>query len=226
MKQVSIKAELRKISGTSANNKLKTTGRIPAILYGQSKESTMLSLAKVEFENIFKKNNKRAIYSVNFNNGAKDIIKNTLIKDVQYDPVKMRLLHVDFYEFDEHKKIRTMVPVTTHGTPIGLKKGGILTHIKGQIEIECLPINIPDRFDIDVTELDVHHAIRIADIKFAPEIHLVSDPHDVLVTVSVPRAEEAAVATTAEGVPVEGAAAPAEPEVIAKGKAAKGEKEE
>ncbi|OQA74288.1 MAG: 50S ribosomal protein L25 [bacterium ADurb.Bin243] len=220
MKQVSIKAEVRKSAGTSANNKLKTKGRIPAVLYGQGKESTMLTLTKLDFENIFRKNNKRAIYSVNFNDGAKDVIKNTLIKDIQYDPIKMRIMHVDFYEYDEHKKIRTMVPVITHGTPIGLKKGGILTHIKDQIEIDCLPINIPDHFEIDVTGLDLHHAIRVGDIKVAPEVHVISDPHDVLVTVATPRVEEEAAAAVAEG-----AAETAEPEVIAKGKAAKEEKE-
>ncbi len=220
MKQVTINAEVRKSAGTSATNKLKTKGRIPAILYGQSKESTMLTLTKLDFENIYRKNMKRAIYSVNFNDGAKDIVKNTLIKDIQYDPIKLRVTHVDFYEFDEHKKIRTMVPVVTHGTPIGLKKGGVLTHIKDQIEIDCLPINIPDHFSIDVTSLDLHHAVRVADIKAAAEIHIISDPHDVLVTVSAPRTEEETPG--AEGAAVAGAA---EPEVVAKGKAAKEEKE-
>ncbi len=220
MKQVTISAEVRKSAGTSATNKLKTKGRIPAILYGRDKESTMLTLTKLDFENIYRKNMKRAIYSVNFNDGAKDIVKNTLIKDIQYDPIKLRVTHVDFYEFDEHKKIRTMVPVASHGTPIGLKKGGVLTHIKDQIEVECLPIHIPDHFSIDVTSLDLHHSVRISDIKVAAEIHVISDPHDVLVTVSAPRTEE-------ETPGAEGAAAPgaAEPEVIAKGKAAKEEKE-
>ncbi len=220
MKQVSINAEVRKSAGTSANNKLKTKGRIPAILYGQGKESTMLTLTKLDFENVFRKNMKRAIYTVNFNDGSKSIVKNTLIKDIQYDPIKSRVTHVDFYEFDEHKKIRTMVPVVTHGTPIGLKKGGILTHIKDQIEIDCLPIHIPDHFSIDVTSLDLHHTVRVGDIKTAAEVHVISDPHDVLVTVSAPRTEEETSAS-AEGA----AETSAEPEVIAKGKAAKEEKE-
>lgn len=220
MKQVTIKAEVRKSAGTSASNKLKAKGRIPAILYGQGKESTMLALTKLDFENVYRKNMKRAIYSVNFNDGAKDVVKNTLIKDIQYDPVKLRVTHVDFYEFDEHKKIRTMVPVVTCGTPIGLKKGGILTHIKDQIEIDCLPIHIPDHFSVDVTSLDVHHTVRVSDIKAAAEIHIISDPHDVLVTVSAPRNEEET--PSAEGA---AAAGTPEPEVITKGKAAKEEKE-
>ena len=225
MKQVSIKAEVRKSAGTSANNKLKTKGRIPAILYGQGKESTMLTLTKLDFENVFKKNNKRAIYAVNFNDGAKDIVKNTLIKDIQYDPIKMRITHVDFYEYDEHKKIRTRVPVLTHGTPIGLKKGGILTHIKDQVEIDCLPINIPDHFEVDVTNLDVHHSIRVSDLTVTKDIHVISDPHDVLVTVSMPRIEEEKPAAEGEAVAAAVAGEPAQPEVIAKGKAAKEEKE-
>lgn len=224
MKQVSINAEVRKSAGTSANNKLKTKGRIPAILYGQGKDTTMLTLGKLDFENVFKKNNKRAIYSVNFNDGAKNVVKNTLIKDIQYDPIKLRIMHVDFYEYDEHKKIRTMVPVITHGTPIGLKKGGILTHIKDQVEIDCLPINIPDHFEIDVTSLDVHHTVRISDLAIPKDVHVISDPHDVLVTVSLPRIEEEKAAGEGEAAAATGEQS-AEPEVIAKGKAAKEEKE-
>lgn len=218
MKQVSVSASLRKEAGKSANHKLRAANQIPAIVYGPGKQNVMLSLPKIEFENVYKKNAMRAIYKLKFNENGKETIKTTLIKDIQYDPVKFKIMHVDFYEFDENKKIRSMVPIVTHGTPIGLKKGGILTHVKDQIEVECLPANLPEHLEIDVTNLDIHHSIRVSDLKVPDTIHIVSDPHDVIVTVASQHLEET---STAEAV----AEQPAEPEVIAKGKAAK-EKEE
>jgi len=222
MKQISIKADIRTGTGTSAINKIKTKGIIPAVLYGKGKGSTSLSLQKMEFENTFRKNRMRAIYSINIEENGKNVVRNTLIKDIQYDPIKTRIIHVDFYEYDEHKKIRTMVPVITTGTPIGCKNGGILTHNKSQIEIDCLPINIPEHFELDVTNLNVHDALRISDIHVGSEIHIHGDPHDVLVTVAMPQAEEVPVAAEgAEGAEAAAGTTPGQPEVIAKGKAAK-----
>lgn len=226
MKQVSIKAEVRRGTGTSAMNKIRKQGVIPAILYGLGKEALPLSLGKEEFELTFKRNKFRAIYSINVSDGAKQVVKNTLIKDVQYDPIKTRLTHVDFYEYDEHKKIKTMVPVIAQGTPIGCKTGGILTHIKDQVEVECLPIHIPEHFLVDVSALDVHQAVRVSDLKIPAEVHLHGDPHDILFNVTLPKAEEVPAAATAEGeVAAEGAAGAEgakEPEVIQ----TKGKKEE
>lgn len=221
MKQVSIKADVRKTSGTSAINKLKPKGIIPAVVYG--KQNINLSLPRMDFENTFRKFNMRAIYALTINNEGKNEVRNTLIKDIQYDPVKTRINHIDFYEFDEHKKIRTMVPVVTHGTPIGLKAGGILTHVKSQVEVECLPIHIPEHFELDVTNLNVHDALRISDIHCAKEVHIHGDPHDVVVNVAMPKIEEVPVAGAegAEGAVAAAPGTPAEPEVMAKGKAAK-----
>jgi len=221
MKQVSIKAEVRRGTGTSAMNKIRKNGvLIPAVVYGLGKEALSLSLTKEEFELTFKRNKFRAIYSINISDGTKQVIKNTLIKDVQYDPIKTRLTHVDFYEYDEHKKIKTMVPVVAQGIPIGCKTGGILTHIKEQVEVECLPIHIPEHFVVDVTNLDVHQAVRLSDLKIPAEVHLHGDPHDILFNVTLPKAEEVPVAA-AEGAVVEGAEGK-EPEVIQ----TKGKKEE
>ncbi|MEZ7893244.1 MAG: 50S ribosomal protein L25 [Candidatus Wallbacteria bacterium] len=213
MKQVTLKAEIRKTTGTGAINKIKSEGLIPAVVYGKGKDATSLVLKKAEFEQTFKKNNVRAIYKLDVVDGTNQIVKNTLIKEVQHDPIKLRVIHVDFYEYDEHKKIRTMIPVITKGTPIGLKSGGILTHVKSQIEVECLPIDIPEHVIVDVTNLDVHDSVRVTDIHFEKAIHVIDDPHDVVISIAATKAEEAAAATEET--------AAAEPEVMAKGKAAK-----
>jgi large subunit ribosomal protein L25 len=138
-----------------------------------------------------------------------------LVKEYQRDPVTQALLHADFYQLAMDKAIVVTVPVSLRGEARGVKVGGgLLDFITREVEVECLPADIPEHIDVDVSNLDVHGSIRLRDVATDAKWKLITDGDTMLVHVVVPKAEEAAVAAT-EAAP---AAAGSEPEVIKKGK--------
>ena len=146
-----------------------------------------------------------------------------MVKEYQLDPVTHHLLHADFYQLAMDKVIVVSVPIVVRGEPMGVKQqGGLLDFVTRDIQVECLPTDIPEHIEIDVTELMLHQAIRLRDLPENPKWKVVSEPDTMLVHVVMPKAEESA-ATTAEAEAVAAPAAPAEPEVIKKGKTEKEE---
>ena len=139
-----------------------------------------------------------------------------LVKDYQLDPVTHQVLHADFYRVAMDKHAQVTIPIVVKGEPKGVKQqGGVLEFIRREIEIECLPADIPEHIDVDVSELMLHQGIRVRDVATNPKWKPVSDPDMMLVHVIMPKAEEvAAPADAAAAAP----ATPAEPEVIKKGK--------
>ena len=138
-----------------------------------------------------------------------------MIVDWQIDPIKDTLLHVDLKRIDLTKRITVKVPVITHGEPKGVKlQGGMLEIVTREIEIECLPDEIPEHFDVDVTELMIGQSMRAGDIPLSGSMKLVSPADTVIAHVVALKAEEAAAAETV----AEAATPAAEPEVIKKGK--------
>jgi large subunit ribosomal protein L25 len=141
-----------------------------------------------------------------------------MLREYQLDPVTHHLLHADFYELAMDKAITVTVPVQVNGEPKGVKQqGGLLDFVTREIEVECLPTDIPEHIDIDVTELMLHQAIRVRDLPEHPKWKAVSDGDTMLVHIVMPKVEEEPVAATAEAAAA-APAAPAEPEVIKKGK--------
>jgi large subunit ribosomal protein L25 len=142
-----------------------------------------------------------------------------MLREYQLDPVTHHLLHADFYELSMDKAITVTVLVQVKGEPKGVKQqGGLLDFVSREIEVECLPTDIPEHIDIDVSELMLHQAIRVRDLPEHPKWKAVSDPDTMLVHVVVPKVEEEPVAATADAAAAAAPAAPAEPEVIKKGK--------
>ena len=147
-----------------------------------------------------------------------------LVKAYQIDPITSKLLHADFYRIAMDKLLTVTVPVVTKGEPKGVKQqGGILDIVHREVEIECLPADIPDHIEIDVTELMLGDAIRFRDVATSPTWKPVTEPEIMLVHVVAPRAVVEPVAADAAAVATPAAAA--EPEVIKKGKIEKEEKE-
>jgi large subunit ribosomal protein L25 len=146
-----------------------------------------------------------------------------LVKEYQLDPVTHEVLHADFYRVAMDRVIRVTIPVVVKGEPKGVKQqGGVLEFIRREIEIECLPGDIPENVEVTVDELMLHQGIRVRELAANPKWTPVSDPDMMLVHVIMPKAEEvAAPADAAAAAP----AAPAEPEVIKKGKKEEAEEE-
>lgn len=214
--EMTVPADKRDSRGKNEAYRLRVKGLAPAVMYGSGQEALALS---VDPKRILKILHSRAGHNTIFNVAVQDgETTPVMIVDWQLDPVKENLLHVDFKRIDLAKRLRVSVPIRTQGDALGVKQdGGLLEIITREIEIECLPNEIPEHFTIDVTELRMGQARRASEVPMSGSMILLSPPESVLAHVVALRAEEEPAA--AEAVVAEGEAAPAaEPEVIKKGK--------
>ncbi len=211
MERMSITVEKREEQGKKAARSMRRTGMIPAVLYREGRSQSIKVSRKEITRLINTMSGEQIIVDLQFDDGVKKL---ALLKDYQVDPVKGELLHSDFFEVLLTEKIRVTVHIKALGEPIGVKRdGGILQHTLRVVEIECLPDELPDMVEVDISNLEVGQSIHVSDLKFDEGIKVLTDPGDVIVTVTAPIViEEAAPAV------VEVAAEAAEPEIIKKGK--------
>ncbi len=146
-----------------------------------------------------------------------------MVKEYQLDPITHHLLHADFYQLAMDKAITVTVPIVVKGEPKGVKlQGGLLDFVTRDIQVQCLPTEIPEHIDVDVSEMMLHESIRVRELAVDPKWKAVTDGETMLVHVVMPKAEESATAAATE---VAAPAAAAEPEVIKKGKTDEKEEE-
>jgi large subunit ribosomal protein L25 len=219
-----LEAQKRDGRGKNEARRLRAAGRIPAVVYGARKEGQLPEGVPVAVDP------KEVLRILHSESGANTLINlkldsgesRVMVRDYQLDPVTHKLLHADFYQLAMDKAITVAVPVVIKGEPVGVKQqGGLLDFVTRDIQVQCLPTDIPEHIDVDVTELALHQSIRVKDLATNPKWKAVTDGETMLVHVVVPKAEEAAAtATVAEGAaaPAAAAATSAEPEVIKKGK--------
>jgi len=214
-KDIAISAEPRVLRGKNEARRLRARGLVPAVLYGAYKPSVSLAVNPREITRIL---HSKSGHNTIFNVGLGEETTPAMIVDWQFDPVKDNLLHVDLKRIDLSKRIRVSVPVLTQGDPKGVKQqGGLLELVTREIEIECLPDEIPEHFVMDVTELMIGQNLRAGGIPLTGSMKLMSSPDSVIAHVILLRAEAAPAAATAEAEAAPAAPA-AEPEVIKKGK--------
>ena len=214
MQQIVVEATLREERGKNAARRIRRSGQVPAVLYGGSGESVAVAVNVKAVASVLRsESGHNTIFTVKLPSGE----QKAMLKDWQVDPVKGSLLHVDMLRVAMDVRMRVKVPVHTFGEPQGVKlQGGIFEMVTREVEIECLPTEIPGEFKVDVTELMIGKQLRVADLPLdLQKMKLVTDPQRVIAHVVALREEEeekpaeAAVATEA---------VPAEPEVIKKGK--------
>jgi large subunit ribosomal protein L25 len=213
MEQIIVEAVPRETRGKNAARRVRLTGQLPAVLYGGKGASQALEVNAKQVAAILRSaSGHNTIFKVKI----KDIEETAIVKDWLVDPVKGHLLHVDLMRIAMDVRMRAKVPVHTFGEAQGVKlQGGIFEMVTREVEIECLPSEIPTEFRLDISELMIGTQLRASDIKLDPEkIKLVTDPLRVLAHVVALRVEEE---KPAEAVAAE-AAVPAEPELIKKGK--------
>jgi large subunit ribosomal protein L25 len=217
-----VKSEKRQGLGTNAARRLRAQGFVPAVLYGESLETTPLVLSKKDIVQILRlESGENTIFKVAVEGGAYD----AMIKELQVDPASDELLHVDLIRISMDKPIRVTVPVIHRGEPIGVKtEGGFIDFVTREVEVECLPRDIPESLGIDISELHVNQSIKIESMAVPAGVRVISDPATVLVLVSLPHKEEEFPGEKPEGEVA--AEEPKEPEVIKKERAEKGETEE
>ena len=212
-KDLTVAAETRDSRGKNEARRLRAKGSMPAVIYGGPNGPAPVAVNPKELSRILNsKTGHNTIFNMTVGGGDTTPV---MIVDWQFDPIKDSLLHVDLKRIDLTRRIAVKVPVVTQGDPKGVKiQGGIHEIITREIEIECLPDDIPEQFSVNVSELMIGQSVRASDIPLAGSIKLISPADAVISHVVSLRAEET---TTPEA----GAAAPAaaaEPEVIKKGK--------
>jgi len=214
-KDITVKAEVRSTRGKNEARRLRVRGIIPAVVYGAYKDSVPIAVSPKELAQILNsKTGHNTIFNLDIQGGENTPV---MVVDSQRDPVKGRMLHADLKRIDLEKRIRVAVPVVTEGEAAGIKlQGGLLEIISREIEIECLPDEIPEHFVVDVSGLMIGQSVRASAIPMTGSMRLLSTGDSVIAHVVALRAEEVAPAAAVEAVPA--AEAGAEPEVIKKGK--------
>jgi large subunit ribosomal protein L25 len=222
MPEIVVPAESRTDTGKNANRRLRSRGMIPGVLYATGKPAQPVQVSPGEIGTILKSaSGSNTIFDLDISGKRRKVI----LKEFQREPLRGKLLHADFYEVALDKKLHVKVHIELEGTPVGVKlQGGIVDFVTRELEIECLPADIPAKILVDISHLELGKHLRVSDLKVSDKVHVMMEPEVVIVHVIQPRAEE----VVAEAAPVEGvtAEAPAaEPEVIKKGKADKVEGE-
>jgi large subunit ribosomal protein L25 len=209
LEQINLNARIRKVTGNNPARSLRREGRIPAVLYGPKTKPILLSVDSKEFEQVVKKSTIGSVLlNLMIQNGNTES-RPAMVKELQTHPVTQRFLHVDFYEVDMQRKIKVMVPVVVRGKAKGVEEGGLLQIAHREIEVLCLPTEIPESFEVDVSDLDIGDAIHLEDIQAVGNIEIVAEANVTVVSVLAPKVEVEAVEEIAEGeeaVEAEGAA--------------------
>ena len=215
MKTIELNVERRTTTGKGEARRTRAGGRIPAVVYGAGKPTVSVQVDRRELTNAFRGGaGENAIFMLKL--AGSDQSRHAMIRELSRDPVSREPLHIDFVRVLMDAKVTVRVAIEVVGVAKGVKEeGGILDFVTREVEIECLPGDIPDHLPLDVSELAIGDALRIASLQPPAGIAIVDDPEKVLVHVTHPMKEEEVAAPTAEA-----AAEPTEPEVLKKGKVA------
>lgn len=215
MAQKIVEAELRTDTGKNVARRIRQAGRVPGILYGDMREAFSLTLNPKQLSAVLRsESGQNTIFNLQVSGGETTSV---MIVDTQFEPVRGHLLHADLKRIAMDKKLKVSVHVVLTGESPGVKlQGGILEVVLREVEVECLPTDIPEQLQIGIETLEMGHYIRVADLQKTTEgkIQILSDPDGVICHVVAPKAEE--VKPEEE----EAAEAAEEPELIKKGKAA------
>ncbi|MGE5410663.1 MAG: 50S ribosomal protein L25 [Clostridiales bacterium] len=206
MAEIVLNANVREISRKSANKQLRKNGYVPGVFYSKSQKPIAIEVAEKALKPLVFTSE---AHIVSLKVGDNDALT-CVIKDVQFDPVTDRIVHFDLLGITTGEKIEIEVPVLLVGNAAGVKQGGIIQQVLHKVDIECLPTEMPEHIQVDVSKLLLGESLHVRDLKF-DNINFLTAPESVVVSVVSPRAEK------------EASEAPAEPEVITKGKTEKGE---
>jgi large subunit ribosomal protein L25 len=193
----------------NAARRVRVAGKIPAVVYGAGKDAVAVAVdPRVITKILYSDSGHNTIFDLNVEGSA--VVK-AMIVDWQREPIKGHLLHIDLKRIAMDKMMRVSVPIQLTGIPVGVKTmGGILEHVMREVEIECLPSDIPSHLDVDVSNLELHGLIHVSDLPHSGSIKFLADEGATVAHVTIIKEEVVAVE--------EVVAAPSEPEVAKKGK--------
>ena len=205
-KEVKLTAQKRAGSGSHAARRLRKEGVMPAVVCDEKGHAESIQVNIREFERMLHKHGREnLILDLTIDGGN---ARRVFLKEIQHDPVRGDVLHADFVEISMTRKMRVGIPTRLMGEPLGVsQQGGVLEHVLREIDVECLPTDLIDSIDVDVSALEIGDTLLVRDLKVDPKLTVLTGPDVAVATVAAPRKEEEVVAEVAA---VEGA----EPEVI------------
>ena len=220
MEKIILKAEIRTATGKRVAKDLRVKGIIPANVYKGGKEATNLQIAVDDFAGVLHtKAGENVIITLKISGDGNPKDKTVVIKEIQREPIKSRVLHVDFNEISLTEVLKINVPLSSHGEPIGVKAdGGILEHVMRELQVECLPTAIPEKLEVDVSNLKIGEAIYVKNIAVPEGVKILNDGGLIVMIVKPPKVEAVKEEVIAEGA--------VEPELIRKKKEEEAEGEE
>ncbi len=217
MEKVKIDVALRERLGKEVNKKLRKEGFVPAVIYGRD---TNLAV-KIPHEGL------KILKSIHFSESTiiEMVVSNdkkhdtfpVIIKDIQHHPITEKVIHLDFFRVSLEEKITVHIPIVFRGEAKGAKEGGTFEQLLWELEVEGLPMDIPEKVEIDISALEIGHSLHVSDVAIADNVEVMTPAGDAIATVSVKKEEEEVAPAEEEG------AAPTEPEVIKEKKEAPGE---
>jgi large subunit ribosomal protein L25 len=208
MEEISLAAEIREKRGRAGTKDLKESGFLPAVVYSHGKDALSVQISRgALLKLVHQYHIETSVINLKIKNDKK-ATRPCLVKEIQYSPVSEDIVHVDFNEISLTEAIKVNIPIETRGEAVGVKQeGGSLEHLLWEIEVECLPTNIPKNIEVDITALKMGDAVHVKDLVFPSGVKSAHDPAAVVLHIVAPMKEEA----PAEAVEGE---VKAEPEVI------------
>ena len=192
MELIELKTNKRTATGNGPARRLRRTGQIPAVYYGPNSEPVLLSVNKNDLELVLKKGGiGQVILNLIIQNNGETLNMPAMIKELQTHPVSRNFIHVDFYEIKMDRKITVKIPITTTGVAKGVELGGILQIVRRELEVECLPLAVPESIVIDITDLDIGDSIHVGNISLEGDVEILEEDNRTVVTVLHPKLEEA-----------------------------------
>jgi large subunit ribosomal protein L25 len=199
MDKTKLKVELRNETGKEANRKFRKEGMIPGVLYSPHDKENLLLKIKSEGLSKLLIEKKHSLINLEIDDGKKKNKRLAMIKDFQYNSLKKRILHIDFYGVTLKEKITMLINVELFGESIGAKEGGILEHELREIEVECLPTDVPSAYKVDITQLQIGDNITVGDIEVSKGVKILTEAEQVIASVKHPTKEEEVVEEEVEG---------------------------
>lgn len=180
-------AEVRKNTGTSASKADRQVGLVPAVLYGEGVEAPVhIVVDTIPLEKLLSQHGLGSILTVKVGQTEYP----AMIKEVQHDPVRGHIIHADFQGISLTEVLQTVVPIVLEGTPEGVKEGGTVQHQLRELEVECLPQDLPDNVVLEIGHLALTESLFVRDLTVPENVEIITDPDEVVVTVLAPRPEE------------------------------------
>lgn len=201
MEAVQLEAQLRKKTGKGEARRLRAQGLLPCVLYGKEVENRALQVSAKELDKIIREAGENTLIKLVVTGDGVSNEYTTILREVQRHPLKGTLTHADFYRISLTEKLETVVPIQLVGQAQGVAHGGILQHGVREVEIKCLPTEIPEALEVDVTGLGIGDNLTVGEITPPAGVEIISDLDTIVATVVAPRLEEEAAPEEEAAVP-------------------------